>query len=101
MDRRSEFLIHFAHDRIVVSLAEVYAATDEAVVAVGVLIRRWIESDSVAGEVVVRRNQRRLHPDESSVNRPLVGDENAQNDNRSDAGPATSALFPQAGRGFG
>lgn len=68
-DRRSELLIHLTHDRIVVSLAEVDAAADEAVIAVGVLFCRWIEGDRVGGEVVVRRHQHRLHPDERPVYR--------------------------------
>jgi adenylylsulfate kinase len=67
LNRGSNFLIHLAHDRVSVRLAEVHTATDQPVVALRVLLRRRIDSDGVPGEIVVRGYEHRLHPDEGSI----------------------------------
>ena len=69
LNRGSKFLIHFAHDRVSVRLADVHAATDQPVVALRVLVGRRIDSDGVSGEIVVRCDEHRLHPDERSIYR--------------------------------
>jgi hypothetical protein len=69
LDGCSQFLLHFANDRVSVRLAEVDASADQAVVALRVLSSTGIDRDRMGGNVVVRRYEHRFHPDERSIYR--------------------------------
>lgn len=69
VDRRAEFLVDLPQDRLTVGLAELDPAADQPVISGRVLCRRRIHADCVGAAIVLRRDQQRLDPDGSPVDR--------------------------------